>query len=108
MYQLQMQDEGPVWKTSYFEYNTYAPSICLTWAKLTDDYLSRSDCLEFSTFVIHTVFDLISEHALISGSLFLKKKKIFLFFEIFFFRGGGSLIRAIFWAQNYVSGQSAN
>ena len=22
--------------------------------------------------------------------------------------GGGSLIRAIFWAQNYVSGQSAN
>ena len=23
-------------------------------------------------------------------------------------RGGGSLIRAIFWAQNYVSGQSAN
>ena len=91
-----------------------------------------------------TVFDLISEHALISEPplFFLNKKKKNLLFFFFFFRdpviiisgpshatifgssvlrfapgidadkkkkgGGGPLIRAIFWAQNYVSGQSAN
>ena len=52
---------------------------------------------------IYTVFDLISEHALISEHpLFflrsLNKKKV----------QEGSLIRAFFFAENYISEQSAN
>ena len=58
--------------------------------------LSKSQCNKlcrrrfFSQRVIDTVFDLISEHALISGPPFLKKKKnlfiFFYFFKSFFWR----------------------